>query len=338
MRRGFSQTGFDAGALQAVKPGMPAIGSSAPPSFDPMAGCLSSSCPPSSCPPSSRLAKEVRVGALRDAIRRIEGHARLARLVPVRTPAEEEGMPLWSFGCRAMDQRLPQGLACDGVHEVKASAHPSGASAGDWMAGLSFALRLALRRQRMLRQRARAGRSGPWMLWCSTRAFAAEYGRLSANGLLQLGIDPGGVLIVETAREEDALQALEEGMRSKSLGLACGVLGDVALTPARRLSLAAGASETPCLLITHPTSPPTAATATRFTVSRQRSSANSFDPRAPGQTRFAVRLDRCRAAPRSAGKRSLSLEWCDETHSFSLAAGVAHRPLDAGAERRRAGG
>lgn len=313
------------GVLQAVKPGMSATGSLVSPPFDPVAGCLS----------SSRLEKDIRLDALRDAIRKIEGHARFE---VSSSQAENARLPLWSFGCRAMDQRLTQGLEDDGVHEVKASAHPSGASAGDWMAGLGFALRLAVRRRRMLEQKASGLRAGPWMLWCSTRAFALEYGRLSAKGLGQLGIDPGGVLIVETAREDEALQALEEGLRSKCLGLACGVFGEVALTAARRLSLAAAASETPCLLVTHPASPAAAATATRFTVSRQCSAPHPFDPRAPGRTRFAVRLDRCRAEPRSAGRRSLPLEWCDETHSFSLAAGVAHRAIDAGGLLRRAEG
>lgn len=331
MRNGFSQTGFDARALQAAKSGMSVTGSSVSPPFDPVADRLS----------SSRLAKEVRTDALRAAIQKIEGHARLA---PVAAAFETDDARLWSFGCRAMDQRLPQGLDGSGVHEVKASAHPSGASAGDWMAGLGFALRLAVRRKRMLVRAARGENGGslqngsPWLLWCTTRAFAAEYGRLSAHGLRQLGIDPEEVLLVETAREDAALQALEDGLRSKSIGLACGVFDDVGLTPARRLSLAAGAAETPCLLITHPAAAPVAATATRFSVSRQRSGAHPFDPRAPGRARFAVRLDRCRAAAHVSSKPSLPLEWCDETHSFSLAAGVAHRAFAAGAELRRAGG
>lgn len=334
---GGSLTGFDADALQAVKPGLPAIGSLVSPLFDSVAGNFS----------CSRPAKDVRADALRDVIRKIEGHARFAPASPLPSVqaedraedrAEDLSAPVWSFGCAALDQRLPRGLECDGVHEVKAAAHLSGASAGDWMAGLGFALRLAVRRREMLRPSASARRRGLWMLWCTTRAFAAEYGRLSAQGLLQLGIDPADVLIVEAMREDEALQALEDGLRSKSLGLVCGVLDDVALTPARRLSLAARSSETPCLLITHPSSPPAAATATRFTVSRPRSALHPLDLRAPGNMRFAVRLDRCRAAPRASGKRSLLLEWCDEAHSFNLAAGVAHCAPQAGGSLRRANG
>lgn len=353
----FPRTGFDAGALQAMKPGMPATGALVSPSSDPVAGYQSSHLAAAGQLP---LAKRERLGALRDVISKIEGHARLEQAQASVGPSGgvPEGVagdcpaaasPGWSFGCSAMDLKLPGGLACDSVHEVKASAHPSGASAGDWMAGLGFALRLAVRRQRMLAAgeggsglsggRQVSGQAGhqPWLMWCSTRAFAAEYGRLSHHGLQQLGIDPAGVLIVETAREDEALQALEEGLRCKSLGLVCGVFDDVGLTPARRLSLAA-ASGTPCLLVTHPASPATAATAVRFSVSRQRSGVNRLDPKTPGKDRFAVRIDRCRAMPRLAGRPSLPLEWCDDAGSFNLAAGVGDRAFGAGGPFRRACG
>lgn len=327
-------TDFDAAALAVSKLSAPATGPAAPPLADPVAGCAS----------PSPLPKTVLMGALRAAITKIEGHELCGGVD--HEPAEAA----WQLGCPVIDRLLPRGLDAGGVHEVKAaprmgphSAGPYGhsASAGDWMTGLGFALRLAVRRTMMARAHTSVNaQDAPWMLWCWPRSLAAEFGAPSARGLAELGLDPSRLLIVEAARASDALVALEDGLKSSSLGLAFGIFDEIALTPARRLSLAAGATGTPCLLITHPSSPASGATATRWRVGRMQSAPHAYDApregtckgsRAPGNARFSVGLERCRSAPQSAQRGMALLEWCDETRTFSLASRLAYRAPQAGA-------
>lgn len=288
--------------------------------------------------PSIRQPKDVLIGALKAAIQKIEGHVSLPN---GSADAAAAAGPLdahrWNLGCAALDRLLPQGLESGALHEVKASPHVSGASAADWITGFGFALRLAVRRALVLQA------SGPqnvpaWLLWCCPRGLSSEYGLPSAAGLAGLGLDPARFVIVETARASDALVALEDALRSSSLALAFGIFDDIALTPARRLSLAAQASGTPCLLLTHPASEASAATATRWLVRREGSAPHAFDGRAPGQPRFSVRLERCRARPQSCQQHALSVEWCDEARSFSLVSCVADRASGADQSRRRAEG
>ena len=58
-------------------------------------------------------------------------------------------------------------------------------------------------------------------------------------------MDPASLLLVETATAADALWVIEEALKSGSVVLAGAMLDEVALTPARRLSLAAAAGKTP---------------------------------------------------------------------------------------------
>lgn len=225
----------------------------------------------------------------------------------------------WRLGCEEADVLLPDSLEVDSLHEVKPVAGAHGASAADWMASLGFSLRLAALRCEGLR---RAGRPAH-VLWCWPRALAGELGRLSGRGLLDLGLDPARVLIVETAREAETQQALEEGLKSGTLGLALGVFDEASLNAARRLSLAAQGGRTPCLIATHPGRGPAAGCATRWRIARAQSAPHPFDPKAPGLSRFSVSLERCRARPQSTGLPPLALEWCDETLRFRLASELA---------------
>ena len=272
------------------------------------------------------------IGTLRQAIERIERH--VPRLASPRWQAGALQPPLWQLGCPLADQRLPEaGLAANAVHEVKGVASGSGAAA-DWMTALGFALRLGVRRLE-----AEAGQRGakPFVLWCWPKVMAAELGSPSAAGLAHLGLDPARLIMVETARAGEAALALEEGLKSGGVALVAGVLDEVGLTPARRLSLAAAAGRTPCLLVTHPQSGATGATATRWRIGREQSAAHPFDPRAPGARRFVFEIERCRAPRHGAGFAPLSVEWSDETHRFAVAAGLAgdlsRRPRAAGSTR-----
>jgi protein ImuA len=197
------------------------------------------------------------------------------------------------------------------------------------MAGIGFALRLAVRRVEAFS--GKHAMNPPWVLWCWPKSIAGEFGSLSLAGFAHLGLDPARLIVVEAARSGDALNAIEESLKAASLAVVIGVLDELDLMPARRLSLAAGEMATPCLVVTHPASEPAGATATRWRIKRLPSAPHRFDPRASGCSRFEVALDRCRARPESAARRPFVLEWSDEAHRFDLAPVVA----DLSAQTRR---
>lgn len=288
--------------------------------------------------------------------------------------------PPWTLGDgRAMDavgsrQSLAD-LALDdaGVHEIKPShggAHrpvrsddrSGGRSDGqpdakpdDWAASWGAARRFALAlvaRRVQLAQRP--------VLWCMPRSARAEHGRLHAHGLRSFALTPADVLIVETGNANDTLWTLEEGLKSAALGLVVGMIDDVALTPARRLALAAQKHATPCLLLTHPRGPVAGATATRWRVAAWPGAPHPLDgaqgpgSQGPGSQgpgvqrpgvqgasgqgvgapgvgsglgarRLALTLERYRAAPARVTGRARIMEWCDEAVCLRMVANVPDR-------------
>ena len=254
---------------------------------------------------------------------------------------------MWTLGAPEIDTRLgPAGLDAGAVHEIKpglrgaadGASHTVGHWASDWAASVAFALCLAARRLAEMP----AGRDPREnrILWCWPEKIARETGRLHGPGLARLGLAPSSLIIVETARAADTLWALEEGLKSGSLALAAGILGEVALTPARRLSLAGQESLTPTLLVTDARAPPAGATATRWRIRPAPSAPHPFGIcdglGAPGEKRIRVTLERCRRHPESEAS-SLVLEWSDETHRFRLAPALENRAPAPAHTRRRAG-
>lgn len=234
----------------------------------------------------------------------------------------------WSLGVPQIDRCLAGGLDAAGVHEIKPES--DGAAAGRWAAALGFALRLAVRRLAALETRSSS--TPAQILWCWPSALAHELGQPYGPGLSFLGLKPAACLFVETQRASQVLWAMEEGLRSGSLALVIGVLPEVALTPARRLSLAAAGHGTPCLMVTDPRMPAAGSTATRWRIGPARSAHHTFETRAPGAPRYAVALERCREGARMGRQwgqgmqaSSLVLEWSDETHAFRVAAALADR-------------
>ncbi len=234
----------------------------------------------------------------------------------------------WNTGCGALDYQLGwQGLELAAVHEIKPAMpardgqEPGCSLASSVAAARSFALALTRRRLALL-PRATDAQAGltPDILVCSTLQAEAEYGRLYGPGLCAYGIDPRRLLIVTARRTSDALWAIEEGLRSSALSAVIGQINDVALTPARRLALAAGENETPCLLITHQAAPATGATATRWRIVPAASGRHPFVAAAPGAARLCAELERCRNRPPVIAGAPYVLEWCDEAFRFGLAA------------------
>lgn len=265
------------------------------------------------------------------------------------------GMPRTSLAQLALDE--------GGVHEIK-PAGPLGSAEyydsasdgfGDWASAWGAARSLAL--AMIARRRQRTSRP---ILWCMPRNAKAEHGRLYSRGLRRFGLTPADVLIVETGNPQETLWVLEEGLKSESLALVAGLIDDVALTPARRLALAAQKHHTPCLLLTHPRMPPIGATATRWRVaaapgaphvlsaSRTAGASHTMGAshaagvshtasamcttRTPhvhfnglGARRLALTLERYRAAPAHLTGRERIMEWSDEAVCLRLVADVSDR-------------
>lgn len=265
------------------------------------------------------------LGRLRESIRALERH------VPLEAD-DASSSEAWSPGPGLI------GLDPAAVHEVK----PATAGAAGQAAAIGFALRLMLRRLETLAP-TRRGRAAHQALWCWPHSIAREAGHLYGPGLARLGIDPARLIIVETARAADTLWALEEGLRSKGIAIAAGLLPEIALTPVRRLALAAEESKTPALLLTGSRTAPAASTATRWRVAPRPSGPHPFDRAAPGSPRFSATLERCRSTPGSEHVCHV-LEWSHDTRRFHMAADVAHRapsparrPEQEWLDQRRAG-
>jgi len=267
--------------------------------------------------------------SLRARIHAIEGHP--PSLAPAACPADaprshaRSSSQLWTLGAPEIDRHLRGGLDQGALHEVKPERCQAGAVMGDWATALGFVLRLTVRRLHGLC--ASASSTPVQVLWCWPSALARELGSPYGPGLSSLGLEPSSCLFVETARASDALWAMEEGLKSASVALVLGVLKDVELTPARRLSLAAAAHRIPCLLLTDPRTPPTGATATRWGIGGRTSAPHPFEGAAPGLSRHTVSLKRCRHGAFAPQSSSLILEWSNETHRFHMVSALADRAV-----------
>jgi protein ImuA len=235
--------------------------------------------------------------------------------------------PVWTFGADAIDKILPGGvLEPSGLHEIKP------ATPGDWGTALVFALLLTLRRIIGFEGTSRV--PAP-ILWCWSHMATQELGRLHGPGLIGLGLDPRRLIIAEMAKEQDVLWTLEEGLKSGALALAAGLFKEIALTPSRRLALAAQAHRTPGLVVTHPATPGAGAALTRWRIASARSEPH---PLALSCFRASLTLERCRNGLAAFAAVSYLVEWSDATHHFRLVAPLADRAAEGGTARCRAGG
>ncbi len=90
---------------------------------------------------------------------------------------------------------------------------------------------------------------GRWCFGASGNRRALEFGRLYGPGLAGLGLSPDQLVIVTGRRDADCLWAMEQGLSSRRLAAVIGVVDDADLIASRRLSLAAAAHRTWCLLL-----------------------------------------------------------------------------------------
>jgi len=252
------------------------------------------------------------------------------------TPAKVSG---WTFGAPEVDAWLPERhLDAASLNEIKPETYR------DVPAALTFSLLLAARRlgagradddgslQPALSAVPRSLLPAPppgLVVWCWPVRSARECGGLYGPGLARLGLDPTRVLLVETATPAETLWAMEESIGSAAAAIVIGCLDGVALTPARRLALAAAAHRTPVLLVTAARAPAMPATFARWRIATAPSAPHLFDAVAPGEPRFRLTLERCRGVAAGAVLPSSVVEWSHVAHRFRVAAGMAHRAAEA---------
>lgn len=141
---------------------------------------------------------------LRERIGQIEGGAQRARQV----------LP---FGVADVDRTLPGGgLAFGALHEIAGGGGGTvdGAAAALFVAGI-------------------AARAHGKVLWCMTRPD------LFFPAVSQAGLHPDRVVFCESDREEQALEAMEQGLSFGGLAAVVGELVRLPMNASRRLQLAA---------------------------------------------------------------------------------------------------
>jgi protein ImuA len=141
---------------------------------------------------------------LRERIEQLEGGATRARQV----------LP---FGVAEVDRALPGGgLAFGVLHEIAGGGGGTvdGAAAALFVAGV-------------------AARAGGKVLWCMARPD------LFFPAVTQAGLHPDRVVFCESDREEQVLDAMEQGLSFRGLAVVVGELVRLPMTVSRRLQLAA---------------------------------------------------------------------------------------------------
>ena len=242
-----------------------------------------------------------------------------------------EAEPVWRFGVREVDDRLPaQGLG-GGLHDLVPAAY------GDAPSVAAFVLALLSRRPVQ----------AP-VLWAQTRAAAQEFGRPYGPGLKAAGVSPPQMLTLTTRRDTDVLWALEEGLRARALSAVVGEVDDADFLASRRLALAAAATGTACFLIRTGRRGTASAGTSVWQIAPLTAPPDPWEPRAPGAMAWQAELRRARGG--TPGR--FYLAWShlfhgdahDETHRFRLVspladrADAAHRPAHRSTARSSAFG
>ena len=261
-----------------------------------------------------RAARKATVAALRARIRALErggGHGG-ERGDGGLSEAAAASRPMLALGAEAFDAGLPGGgLALSGLHEIAGARD-------EWDDGAAAGFCLALL------GRVAASRPGV-LLWVARRPD------LYAPGLPALGLDPGRLVLVHAPDDDEALWAMEEGLRARAPAAVVGEVAEPDDVAARRLQLAAEAAGRPCFLLRRRLHAARRTGAANAALSRWRvaalpssssSSSLSVAPAGPadlpGRPCWRVELLRCRGA----GPRSFMVEWDDATGGFALVAGL----------------
>ena len=195
-----------------------------------------------------RPAREPATGVIRDTARLTQLRVTLAN-VGLEPPEKHARVPL---GCASLDLALNGGLVRGALHEIFVSP-------GDETAGTGFAVALA--------QRLNARKH---LLWIRQDFSALEHGELSATGLLELGLDPSRILVLQVSDAVSALRAAGDALTCTALGAVLiettGEAKILNLVTSRRLTLASAQSGVTAVLLRFSAKPQASAAETRWHV------------------------------------------------------------------------
>ena len=222
---------------------------------------------------------------------------------------------LFRLGVPAVDEPLGGGLARAVLHEVFARSPANGAAASGFGLGLAML----------------AAGSRP-IVWIRQDFAETEAGRLYAPGLVELGRDPSGFILVRARDASGVLRAAMEAVRCQAVGAVglepWGEPGVLDLTATRRLSLAASASGVTALLVRAAARPEPSSAATRWSVASAPS--RPLPANAPGFPSFAVSLLRHRAGLPA---RDWHVEWNRDRCSFQDGTSLSRAVVSVSADR-----
>lgn len=225
-----------------------------------------------------------------------------------------------TIGARSVDARLGGGLVRAALHEVFAIA------AADAAAAAGFAVLLALR----------AAPDRP-LFWIRDDRTIRETGRLDAGGLIELGVDPNTMTLVNARDTRGVLQAGADSVKCAGVGTVViepwGQAPEFGLTESRRIAMAAARSGVLTLVLRSGAAPMPSAAATRWAVAAAPSIALAAN--APGYPAFDISLLRHRGGIAGFDAR---VEWNRDRRAFDapLSRGVPAIPASgAGVARAR---
>jgi protein ImuA len=225
---------------------------------------------------------------LRRLLSKIEGFQSAKHVKPV------------PFGLAAIDRCLPQGgLSGAALHEIvpEQGATPAGF-------GFMVALLTCVPSPRPL-------------LFVMPSYGLCDYGRPYSHGLAALGLDPGCLIVVQTAHRKETLWALEEALHSRAPAAVAGILDKLDLKLSQRLQLAAADAGLPLFLLRPAEILESSAAATCWRIGTAEAARDRFG--LIMHSRWRLMLERCR--------NGRTGEWLVEydhvAHRFSLAAAVA---------------
>jgi len=267
--------------------------------------------------------------------------AELRRLLrPARQP--DKVLP---FGLSALDSHLPEGgLACGALHEIVPETQGAIAAAFGFVVALLG--RLPPAHPLIVVMPAHMPGYG-------LRPYGRLCGHISGHGLNALGLDPGRVILVETAHRKETLWAIAEALHSGAPAAVLGMIDRLDLKTSQKLQLAASDCGLPLLLLrpAAPTPPSPAsgspprerggvplgggwgggsAAATRWRVGTALAARDRFGMQA--RPRWHLQLERCR----NGRPGEWVVEYDHVAHRFSLAAALADPALCRGTGDRSA--
>jgi protein ImuA len=225
--------------------------------------------------------------------------AELRRLMPGMGEEERKALP---FGLGTIDSHLPDGgLTCGALHEIVPAAESCIAAAFGFIAAILARLACPL----------------VFVMPAYGLRPYRPHGRLHGHGLNALGLDPGRLILVETAHRKETLWAMEEAVRSAAAAAVVGVIDTLDLKLSQRLHLAATEAGLPLFLLRPAATLESSAAATRWRIGTAAAARDRFG--LVTQPRWHLQLERCR----NGRPGQWVVEYDHVAHRFSLAAALA---------------